>query len=286
MRAFLPVLVVAFAVSVAPTVARGEPAPYDLAADGSRRAAIAKSELGSPVKTTREGAFVVIGPSGWQDERFEQSVALMRSALAGLANRRFGRGPSQAISVYLFPDGASYQSFCRRKYGAACIARYGFYSPDDRYMVMNIGLGLGTLTHELVHPFVEADFPSAPTWLNEGLASLFEQPRIPKVGEIHGAKNWRHPRLVKALVSGEAATLNRLFGMSDRTFRGTDEDLHYALARYVCQWLDERGHLWAFYQRWRDDVGNDPTGEKAFTAVTGMTPVQAHPLWARWVRTL
>ena len=36
------------------------------------------------------------------------------------------------------------------------------------------GLGLGTLTHELVHPLIEADFPSAPTWLNEGIATWYQ----------------------------------------------------------------------------------------------------------------
>jgi len=43
---------------------------------------------------------------------------------------------------------------------------------------MNAGLGLGTLTHELIHPIVETDFPRAPTWINEGIASLFEAPMI------------------------------------------------------------------------------------------------------------
>ena len=69
-------------------------------------------------------------------------------------------------------------------------------------------------------------------------------------GEIHGAKNWRHPRLKRALSSNERdkARLEVLFGMTDETFRDDAEDLHYAMARYVCQWLDERGKLWPFYQ--------------------------------------
>ena len=50
--------------------------------------------------------------------------------------------------------------------------------------------------------------------------------------------------------------------MSDATFRDDDESLHYAMARYACQWLDERGQLWSFYRAWRDDVTDDPTGER------------------------
>jgi len=261
-------------------------APYDLGVDHQRRTRIAKEELGpKAVTAVVSGVFVAASPPGGP---FEQSVALMRSSMAGYLNGRFGRKPAQAISVYLFPNGQAYEEFCTRKYGAPCIAHFGFYEPHERYMVMNIGLGLGTLTHEIVHPLVEADFPQAPTWINEGIASVFEQPIIPKSGEIHGGKNWRHPRLKKALSSLERdkARLDRLFGMSDDVFRGDGEDLHYALARYVCQWLDEGGKLWPFYQRWRDNVTHDPTGEKAFKEVIGMTPVAANVVWSKWALAL
>ena len=213
----------------------------------------------------------------------------MRSALAALHNGRFDRRPERAISVYLFPERRSYESYCTRRFAAPCIAQYGFYAPAERVMVMNIGLGVGTLTHEIVHPLVEADFPTAPTWLNEGIASVFEAPSIPRPGEIHGRKNWRHPRLARALASPEerdAARLDRLFGMSDEVFRGDAEDRNYALARYACQWLDERGKLWAFYRRFRETAGEDPTGARAFREVVGVTPTEAHPAFARWVLAL
>ncbi len=271
------------------TETRAADPPYDLASDRERRARAAKAELGPrSMSTIVSDVFVVIGPPGWQGGRYEQSVALMKSAMAGFMNGRFGKKPNEAISVYLFPNGQTYESFCMLKYSAPCIAHFGFYQPGDRYMVMNIGLGLGTLTHEIVHPLVEADFPGAPTWINEGIASVFEQPQIPRPGEIHGGKNWRHPRLKRALTTGERdrARLDRLFGMRDDTFRGDAEDLHYAMARYVCQWLDSQGKLWPFYQRWRDNIANDPTGAQSFEAVVGMPPAEAHALWSKWVLAL
>jgi hypothetical protein len=145
------------------------------------------------------------------------------------------------------------------------------------------------LTHELVHPLVESDFPIAPDWINEGIASLFEQFYLPRPGEIRGGKNWRWPRLIAAMRSKkekELATLPALFGMSDEVFRGEMESLNYATARYFCQWLDQKNLLWPFYQRWRDDFENDPTGEKAFLKVVGKTPADAHEEWSRWVRSL
>ena len=278
------------AVPSSATPASSAEPPYDLGADRERRARVAKEELGPrTVSTVVSDIFVVIGPPGWQGAAFEQSVGLMRSSMAGYMNNRFGKKPSQAISVYLFPEGTTYESFCKKKYAAPCIAHYGFYQPGDRYMVMNIGLGLGTLTHEIVHPLVESDFPDAPTWLNEGIASVFEAPVIPKPGEIHGVKNWRHPRLKRALQSAterDNARLDVLFTMRDERFRSENEDLHYALARYVCQWLDERGKLWTFYQRWRDTAATDPTGAKAFQEVVGMTPTEANLPWSKWTLAL
>ena len=51
--------------------------------------------------------------------------------------------------------------------------------------MMNIGTGGGTLVHEIVHPFVAANFPHCPPWFNEGLGSLYEQCGE-EDGRIHG----------------------------------------------------------------------------------------------------
>jgi hypothetical protein len=190
--------------------------------------------------------------------------------------------------VFLFGSAEPYEAFCQEHDGSACISVYGFFQPSTRSMVMNAGLGLGTLTHELVHPIVETDFPGVPLWLNEGLASLFEAPVLGKKGEIHGAKNWRWPKLQGALLSPSKADagIDRLFGMTDDEFRDQHEGLHYAMARYFAQWLDERGLLWDFYHAFRDGAESDPTGEKAFAKVVGKSPSEANPAWRKWVLAL
>jgi hypothetical protein len=164
------------------------------------------------------------------------------------------------------------------------------YHPSIRRIVMNAGSGLGTLTHELVHPIVEADFPNAPTWVNEGIASLYEAPVIPKAGEVHGVKNWRWPRLITGMKRDDEkndARLDALFGMSDEAFRREPlERLHYATARYVMQWLDQKGWLWTFYRAYRDGFEDDKTGAKAFARATGMTPAAANAAWTAWVKAL
>lgn len=263
--------------------------PYDLGADLVARDADAHARLGKGIETAVVGGvFVFVGARGYTGAPFAQSRDLVTRALAAFDNGRFGKRPAEAITVYLFPDDRSYGAFCKAALGQACISIYGFYWPRDRWMVMNAGLGIGTLTHELVHPLVEADFPDAPTWLNEGMASIFEAPVLPKAGEIHGAKNWRLPRLKAALGSGERAHAlpHTLFGMPDDTFRDDREALHYSLARYFCQWLDERGKLWEFYHAFRDGYANDPTGVQSFRKVTGTTPEEAERAFLGWVARL
>ena len=84
---------------------------------------------------------------------------------------------------------------------------------------------------------------------------MFEAFSTRAPGQIHGVKNWRHPRLLRALRSPQErdkAGLTALFRLDESTFRDDDEDLHYATARYLCLWLDQRGKLWPFYRRFRE----------------------------------
>jgi hypothetical protein len=46
------------------------------------------------------------------------------------------------------------------------------------------------------------------------------------------------------------------------------------------------GLAWPFYTPWRDGLADDPTGERSFTRVTGLTPAQANDAWAKWARAL
>jgi len=261
------------------------PTSYDLKADLELRGREAVAELGPHTEVqVAEGMFVVAAAGGHR--ALAPVIDVTRKALSAYFNGRFETRPTRAISVYLFPTAAPYDSYCKARDGAACISPYGFYVHRDRRIVMNIGPGIGTLTHELIHPLVEADFPAAPDWINEGIASLFEHFYFSAPGQIHGAKNWRHPRLVQALRSKQErsdASLPALFALSDQQFRGNKEDLNYATARYLCMWLDERGNLWPFYQRWRAHSAEDPSGVRAFQAVVGKTPAEANAEWVAWV---
>jgi hypothetical protein len=71
--------------------------------------------------------------------------------------------------------------------------------------------------------------------------------------------------------------------MSDREFVSRDRSLHYAMARGLCEWLDERGERWPFYHASRDGFQRDPDGRLAFQSVEHRTPAEASRTSAQWV---
>jgi hypothetical protein len=87
---------------------------------------------------------------------------------------------------------------------------------------------------------------------------------------------------LRALVH-DRPRLDALFGMSDETFLHGDRLRHDAMARALCEWLDERHSLLPFYQAWRDQWRADPDGRLAFQSVVHDTPEQENGEWTRWV---
>ncbi len=261
-------------------------APYALAADLEARKKAVRADSGAQTAfEVVQDVFLVAAPSG----TLGSSAFVTRLALQAYFNHRFTYRPRAAVTVLLFDSAGPYDAFCQAHFSAPCWTPFGFYDPELRTVVLNAAPGIGTLTHELVHPIVESDFPGAPDWINEGIASLFEHFSFPKAGEIRGKKNFRLPALREALASETDrvhADLPALFAMGDKEFRGEREALNYATARYFCQWMDGQDKLWPFYQAWRDGRATDPTGEKAFEKVMGVTPAQANAGWVGWVRGL
>ena len=51
----------------------------------------------------------------------------------------------------------------------------GFFCSSDSLIVATIGGGYGTLLHELMHALMAKNWPSSPSWLQEGMATLYER---------------------------------------------------------------------------------------------------------------
>lgn len=262
-------------------VASAGPDPY------AAHVAALRHRLGSAlgaISVRVEEPFVVIGDAG--DDALARDAQTVRWAADHLEKDFFAKRPNKILDVYLFHDARSYERGVKLLTGSAPDTPYGFYSHATGGLYMNIATGGGTLVHEIVHPYVEADFPNAPAWLNEGLGSMFEQ-SAEKDGHIVGLTNWRLAGLQRALARGDVPSFAELAKMSDREFYADDSGVHYATARYLLFYLQSKGVLRDFYRAFRAGREKDPTGYATLVAVLGSPDMdEVRVKWERFVGAL
>ncbi len=209
--------------------------------------------------------FVVIGNDSREAvERYSERT--VKWAVEKLKKSYFTRDPNNILDIWLFKDEISYNKYAKQIFGEAPTTPYGYYSPAHKALVMNIGTGGGTLVHEIVHPFIEANFPDCPAWFNEGLASLYEQSGEVD-GNIYGFTNWRLRGLQLAIAQSSNPTFKILLSTTDREFYDDRSGVHYAQARYLCYYLQQEKLLIKFYQEFRKNSAADPTGYKTLQKV-------------------
>jgi hypothetical protein len=195
----------------------------------------------------------------------------------------FAKRPDKVLEVWLFKNEKTYRKGAKKFFNDDPNTPYGYYSPDANALIMNMGPGAGTLSHELVHPYMEVNFPEGPSWFNEGLASLYETPRE-KAGHIVGAINWRLPNLKSEI---RAKTLPELATLMSTTREGFYEAQFdaYAYSRYLLMYLQEQGKLRDFYTKFLADT-KDRTGQTALAVVLGEDLATFEPKWRKWVLAL
>jgi len=228
-----------------------------------------------------EDPFVVVGDGTLA--QLERSSRTVRWAADMLEQDFFTKRPAKILEVYLFQTAAAYEAGVETLTGEAPSTPYGFYSSTNGGLFMNIATGGGTLVHEIVHPYIEADFPAAPSWLNEGLGSLFEQ-SSERDGHIVGLTNWRLAGIQKAIRRG-APTIQALTALTHKQFY--DSSTSYGQSRYLMYYLQERGLLRTFYAAFRAARVADPSGYKTLVAILGESDMRAFQTkWETFVSAL
>jgi len=202
--------------------------------------------------------FVVIGDESPAAVK-EHSERTVKWAVDKLKQDYFARDPKEILDIWLFKDPASYEKNAVLLFGEKPTTPYGYYSSRHKALVMNISTGGGTLVHEIVHPFVEANFPECPAWFNEGLGSLYEQCGEVN-GHIHGYTNWRLPGLQAAIKARTVISFKELTSLEANKFYNDERGDHYAQARYLCYYLQQHGLLTKFYREFHGHQKEDPGG--------------------------
>ena len=202
--------------------------------------------------------FVVVGdePRPMVEQR---TVRTVQWAVDRIKQDFFSRDPDQIIDIWLFKDKTSYQKHTQALFDITPSTPYGFYSSRHRALIMNISTGGGTLVHEIVHPFMAANFRDCPSWFNEGLASLYEQCRD-QDGHIWGSTNWRLAGLQRAIRQDRVPSFQTLCETSTREFYDQDPGTNYAQARYLCYYLQTHKLLVPYYHAFRRNASDDPSG--------------------------
>lgn len=230
-----------------------------------------------------EEPFVVVGEAHREQvEAYAREI--VRWSVQRLKQAYFDQDPDHIIDIFLFEGAESYERHALRLFGETPETPYGYYSGRDRALVMNIATGGGTLVHEIVHPFVHANFPACPAWFNEGLASLYEQ-CADRDGHIVGLTNWRLAGLQDAIARDELPAFRALCASGDG-FYSDDPGTNYAQARYLCYFLQEQGELVHYYRAFASAHAADPTGYRTLENVLGRQPEAFKPEWERYVMKL
>lgn len=202
--------------------------------------------------------FIVVGNES-KDEVKRRAEGTVKWAVDRLKKDYFKQDPDHIIDIWLFKDKETYGKYNLKLFGKKPTTPFGFYSRTNRALVMDISTGGGTLVHEIVHPFMETNFPDCPSWFNEGLASLYEQCGD-RDGRIWGQTNWRLRRLQEAIVDEQVPSFETLCKTTTSEFYNEDPGTNYAQARYLCYYLQEKGLLRKYYHAFRKTAEKDASG--------------------------
>ena len=211
--------------------------------------------------------FVVIGDEKPEKVR-SRAKNTVQWAVEKLKAAYFQKDPQEILDVWLFKNKQSYEQNAEKLFHTKPDTPFGYYSSADRALVMNISTGGGTLVHEIVHPFVAANFPDCPSWFNEGLGSLYEQSGE-KNGRIVGYTNWRLPGLQRAIREKRVPSFKTLCSTTTNQFYSMDKGTNYAQARYLCYYLQQQGLLRKYYRQFHADRVKDPSGYETLKKVLG-----------------
>lgn len=243
-----------------------------------------KAQLGRNFHVRSSEMFVCAGNMGKQE--FDALVdGTVSACTKALWKQYFTKRPTKPVRVYLLGDDLTYRFYARKLFNDVGVSRFGYYRPEKRALIMNISTGTGTLVHEMVHALMKPDFPQVPIWFEEGLASLYEQCRVTPDGLV-GLVNWRLPFLKKGIEAKTVLPLAKLLAASREQFLDDNEGVHYAQARYFCQYLQERGALRTFYRAFRDGHASDPTGAETLEKSLGCGVSEIERAWLTWVEAL
>jgi hypothetical protein len=263
----------------------GDPSSGFSAADYAQHVIGIRPRVPTGFTVLVEKPFVVIG-DGHPVEVAGYSRRVVRWTVDLIKRDFFIRSPKKIVDIWMFENTESYRRHTRALFQHTPDTPYGYYSEQHNALIINISTGGGTLVHEIIHPFIRANFPDCPAWFNEGLASLYEYPTVRR-GHIHGLVNWRLPGLKQAIQSRSLPSFATLTSLGEQAFYDEDPGTNYAQSRYLCHYLQQQDLLVDFYHAFYENRHKDPTGFETLRQILGSPDMyEFQQEWEEWVLTL
>src|SRR5829696_2274907 len=244
---------------------------------------IAKPRLITPPQTretwrsVRTNNLVVIGNA--DAEKLRQVAAWLEffhSAFARLVSRNV-LNSSVPTTVIIFRDDASFTPF-KPLYQGRPVNVSGFFQAGDDVNYIAISLDprdkdpFSTAFHEYVHLHIKDNIPSAPLWLNEGLAELYGSLQFSGNDALLGAPPYPYIRLLR---EQELLPLKTLFSIGTNSPHYNEQEKSgifygqsWALAHYLM--LGDRNRPEQF-KRFLQQVSRGEDSAKAIQDSFGMS---------------
>jgi predicted metalloprotease with PDZ domain len=121
-----------------------------------------------------------------------------------------------------------------------------------------------------------------PIWIQEGLASLYEDYTLNEDGSVEFHPNIRFNIARKQVVSRTARDWRELFAMSGDRFM-QDAERHYPQVRAIFEFFARERRLEAFYKALIETSREDPTGVRAVERAFGEPLPKVEARWRTWM---
>jgi len=238
-------------------------------------------QLGEGYAARVEAERKIVYVAALDDAHFAETAALLAAFDDAFARTLGGRARPWYVTVVL-PTATDYRRLLPPELDRDDVT--GFYDHAARRLV---ALDRGrVLLHEFTHALHLADAGEQPhpTWLREGLATLFERSRVTRDG-LAPYVDGRVVEVQRAIRENGLIRLQRLIGLDDKAFMRRAA-LAYAESRYLMLYLYGRGKLAAFYSRYKEGFDADPSGAEALAETLGEGLPRIEEKWRAWVAEL
>ncbi len=191
------------------------------------------------------------------------------------------------LTIYMISTSDAYQRFVTDSIVKAGTP-YGFSVSPAGLIVVNLQLGYGTFIHELTHILLYRKFGEVPTWISEGVSSLYESFNVHPDGRVSGGINWRLPILQKVIGTSRYISLKTLLSTDDwsKWWAKPGTAAPTGEARYLMYYLQEKTLLDRFLNEYGSRRKDDPSSIRLLEELLGMPLEKFEPIWQDWVQQL